>query len=230
MSGPNEDNATLQPRTHERDALAAKLKTESGLGGNIIILSGDEARLNEDDKALLAQFSGTARKMGIFPAPKLFLYETEDGDDSTNAICGMIDGVYVVGISQSMKRAIQAGERSDLGSAALDRLVAVAAHEEAHIKHKDLSPTARGQEPGLDSIKVELRADKEAVRATCNPQALEESLVLSYLADARAEGTTVNKLVSEESQDASNDHPILPTRLAHLDYLKAHPPRGCKAK
>ena len=99
-----------------------------------------------------------------------------------------------------------------------------------YIMRISISYTARGQEPGLDSIKVELRADKEAVRATCDPQALKESLLLGYLADARAEGTKVNKLVLEESQDASNDHPILPTRLAHLDYLKAHPRRGRKAK
>ncbi len=197
----------------------------------VTFLSGQEANLDANDKALLKQFNEMAKNMGIKSPIKLFSYERVNGDDGPNANSYMMNGTYVVGISQSLKRTMSAGSGSDLISSAVERMVAVMAHEEAHVKRKDMKPGARGQHPGLDSINTELATDKKGMRATCNPQALEEALTLAYLDAAREAGTTLSKIIKDELQDASQmTHPLLPTRLAHLEYMKAHPSRSCKGK
>jgi Zn-dependent protease with chaperone function len=231
VSNPTEQG-TESPRRQDANnrLLAARIKEHDGAEG-ITFLSGNEANLDPSEKALLTRFDENARRMGIHPAPTLFMYEKQGDDDSANAFSSVIDGVYVVGISQSMKKALEDGAGGHFMTSALDRLAGIAAHEEGHVRHDDMKPNARGQKPGLESVKVELAADKDGVRATCNPQAMEDGLTMSYLAEARAEGVTVGKLVLEEAQDSSDyTHPLLPTRIAHLEYLKEHPPRGCKRR
>lgn len=230
MSGPSDPNPS-------DNAEPAPKKGDVQITG-ISILSGDESALSSDDKALLHEFNRIAKRMGLHPQPILGYFEGEADSEGhplpyPTAVSLVHDGVPVVLISEAKKQLVLDGKTGEAGTpyrtSALERLVADAAHEEAHIKHKDVQRDTRNHDSPLKQIREELAADREAARATCNPQAQKDSLETDYLTFARQEGKSLQQIYLEEVT-SPDPHPFPPTRYAQMDYMKAHPPRGCKAK
>jgi hypothetical protein len=233
---PSSNASSTLPAT-VKEALQKALK-ERGVLDGITVLSGNESNLTNDDKTLLEQFNSIARKMGIHPLPTLLLFETEthpgcihctpDQAEAWSTITH--DGTGVVAVSRSLRKTMEANTQEDgtpFATTPLERLVAQIAHEEGHIKNKDNTHPTR-----KEAIRQELDADKEGARATCNPQAMEDSLESVYVA-LLPNGVTLQQLniYQEKTVLSSNDpHPLLPTRIAQLEYMKAYPTRGCKAK
>jgi hypothetical protein len=224
----NPSEVVVAPDEAARRARLLDLLKQNGADGGML-LSGNEAALANGDKVLLEQFNANARKMGIHPLPYLLLFGQEADHSLPQALSAVSDDgtTAIVVMTQSMKKAMEAGTRADgtaFTSSPLEREVAVAVHEEVHIKrNKAESKPAFG----LKQKKRELVADRDSVRATCNPQALEDALESLVLATARTAGITLQQA---EDAAAGPSHPTVPVRMAQLEHIKAHPSRGCKAK
>jgi hypothetical protein len=236
-------------------AVLRPLEKEYGLQFAPEVLTGNEAYLSSEQKALLSRFNSMAEKMGIHPAPVLFraLWQTKaepgcspfplDGsspDDWPNANAYITrDGTAFVEILVSGEDALQAKTRAD-GSAFTtspqERQDAILAHELAHIKHKDPAQEVDAEpsvKRALGSLVQEAAADKTAAETTCNPQALADALESLDLAAARKLGKTIQRSHLDEVKDMLNDpdpHPPTFIRVDMLQYMKDHPSSGCKKR
>jgi hypothetical protein len=230
MSHPS-DASDLTPQAAKK--LAALISKEMQATG-VTVLSGNEHTLSSEDKALVKWLNDNAARLHLHPVPVLFLYDSDSVNGSINAYSTVLsDGTPIVGISRTYRALMHTHLGTQFPSSPLERLEGAEGHEETHLKHRDSFKSANSR-MGLKGINIELAADRGAVEATCNPQAREDALNILFLTQASKLGMPLQKFVEQQEADIFSDpwdaHPMLPTRIAHLEYMKEHPPRGCKKK
>ena len=227
-----DDTSPLSRSAPEVDQLTAQIESEMSVSG-VRVLTGNQLGLSAQDQALVSGIAQDAARMGI-STPVLFTYSDSSAGNEWPFSSVLRNGIHIIGISEALKTAAESKLFEDnsevvFTTSPVDRVLALLAHEEGHIKRNDMRHDTFPPE-GIKAIRAELSADRIGMRATCNPKAFEDALNMLILIAEKQEGNTLHQQLLNSDAALEAGTPLLPTRIAHAEYMKSHLPRSCRKK